>query len=285
MVLPETQDPRPETPDSRRGTLRVAVIQFHRERGKPEDNLRRMNTLLPEITDADIVLMPEAWNGPQPISQAELGDLLAAWGDIAAKQHYTLLTGGLFVQIGDGKVSDVCHVIGPDGALLGQTEKIFPSAPVGERKYMVHGRHLPVYEAGGVRFGVVICVDVFYPELVRSLALRGAEVVFNPANIVHSRLPLWHRLIQVRAAENTIFTVFCTNTGTTYPDDRRVLGHSAASAPYGELCFEAGPAPGVYRIELDMTVPARLRARWPYLSDIRSIADCGSETVRFNENE
>jgi predicted amidohydrolase len=260
--------------------LRIALVQHRRNRFDPPDNQARMNRVLPAIENVDIVLLPENWRGVAPVSGAELDDMLALWCEFAARQNYTLLTGGTFVTDGSG-VRDICHVIGPDGTVLGAADKIFPSEPVGERAYLTGGDRLPVFQAAGVTFGVLICIDMMYPELARSLALRGAAVIFNPANIPIARIGLWHSLIRIRAAENTVFTVFATNTGTTYPDYRNVLGHSAAAAPYGELIFEAGQESGVHIIELDIAAAHSLRTRWPYLKDLEAVDDFSGETVSF----
>jgi predicted amidohydrolase len=264
--------------------LRIALIQFRRNRFDPPDNQRRMDELLPGIGGADVVMMPEAWRGPQAVPMKDVEAMLSRWGEVAAKQQFTLLTGGLFIDTGPAGIIDICHVIGPDGKLLGGTEKIFPSEPVGERKYLAGGSKLPVFEVAGLKFGILICIDLIYPELARSLVLRGADIIFNPANIPLNRMSMWHRLIQTRAAENTVFTVFSTNTGTTYPDYRDVLGHSAAAAPYGELCFEAGQSDGVYHFTLDLNAIPRIRKKWPYLDDVRSIAECTGENVVIKDN-
>lgn len=261
--------------------MRVALVQFRRNRFDPPDNQERMNRILPEISGVDIVLLPENWRGVEPMTRAQLDEKIEHWAEIARQQNYTLLTGGSFFQDGD-KILDVCHVIYPDGR-VGEADKIFPSEPVGERAYLTGGAHVPIFEAAGVKFGVLICIDMMYPELARSLALRGAEVIFNPANIPIARMGLWHRLIQTRAAENTVYTVFATNTGTTYPDYRDVLGHSAAAAPYGELIFEAGQENGVHILELDIAEVHRLRRRWPYLEDVKQTSDMYAEIIEKNE--
>ena len=57
-------------------------------------------------------------------------------------------------------------------------------------------------------------------------------------------------------------------------------GHMT-SGGYGALCFEAGPEPGVYTLELDLALACGLRARWPYLKDIEDVADFNGDSVAF----
>ncbi|MFN4219091.1 MAG: carbon-nitrogen hydrolase family protein, partial [Candidatus Bipolaricaulia bacterium] len=163
------------------------------------------------------------------------------------------------------------HVIGPDGTVRGYAEKIFPSNAVGERALLRPGERLPAFATEKLRFGIAICVDLFYPELVRSLAQREIAILFNPSNIPENRIALWRSLLCVRAAENTIFVTFANNTKSFYPDDRPVSGHSMVVSPRGEVLFEADDAEGVYTVELDLAQIAEARQRWPYLADSLSL--------------
>jgi len=47
-------------------------------------------------------------------------------------------------------------------------------------KFYKQGRDFPVFERGGVKFGVIICSDGGYIEPARILALKGARIVFAP---------------------------------------------------------------------------------------------------------
>jgi len=61
------------------------------------------------------------------------------------------------------------------GHVLGTYSKCFAYQP-----FHVQGREFPVFERGGVKFGVVICADGGYVEPTRILALKGAKIIFSP---------------------------------------------------------------------------------------------------------
>ena len=70
-------------------------------------------------------------------------------------------------------------VLGADGTRLGEQVKtqIDPS----EESHYVPGTGRRVFTTAGVTFGIAICHEAFrYPEIVRSLVLGGAQVVFVP---------------------------------------------------------------------------------------------------------
>ncbi len=61
------------------------------------------------------------------------------------------------------------------GRLLGTYSKTFAYMP-----FHTRGKEFPVFERGGVKFGVIICADGGYVEPARILALRGARIIFAP---------------------------------------------------------------------------------------------------------
>jgi omega-amidase len=263
--------------------MKIALVQPARDRFDREKNIHTVARLLQEIRDVEIVCLPENWAGVVTFSEAELEQMLSLLGSYAQQGHYTLLTGSLIVQRRDHTIA-LGHVIGPDGTVLGHTEKIFPSNAVGERAFLKPGERLPVFATGSARFGVAICVDLFYPELIRSLAHRGISVLFNPSNIPENRIALWRSLLCARAAENTIFAAFANNTKSFYPDDRPVSGHSMVVSPRGDVLLEADDAEGVFVVEIDLAQITEARRRWPYLADSLSLEKIeGERVVRKNE--
>jgi predicted amidohydrolase len=78
------------------------------------------------------------------------------------------------------------------------------------------GNHLPVFDADFGRFGVLICADRRWPETVRTLALKGARVIFNPTYGMHDERNL--AMMQTRSYESEIVIAF------THPDQSLVTG-------------------------------------------------------------
>lgn len=111
-------------------------------------------------------------------------------------------------------------------------------------------RPFPVHEHGGLRVGTMICFDWIYPEAARTLALRGADVIAHPSNLV---LPgLCQRAMSIRALENRVYTVTANRAGEEHRAPRPALRFTGASRicdPRGDVLAD-GPAEG----------PALLRA-------------------------
>ena len=250
--------------------LRIALAQFGRDRLNKPRNVERMLSTLSEIKNVDVVCLPEAWTGGGDLflEEKECESLLSSLCQLAARNNYNLLTGGLFNRRGR-KIFDTCHMINRDGKITGFYDKRFPSAAFNERDFCSSGVSSPVFKVDDAKIGIVICVDALYPELTRILALNGARIVFNPSNIPENRSELWKHVSVTRAVENTVFYIFVNNTNTLYPDERMVKGHSLVVAPDGEIILEAGEEQKVLQRDLDLSQIDKIRKRWRYLNDIR----------------
>jgi predicted amidohydrolase len=105
-------------------------------------------------------------------------------------------------------------------------------------------RPFAVHECGGLRVGTMICFDWMYPEAARTLALRGADVIAHPSNLV---LPGWcQQAMLIRALENRVYTVTANRFGTERRPPRPELqftGTSRIANPRGEVVADA-PALG-----------------------------------------
>ncbi|MFA6451216.1 MAG: carbon-nitrogen hydrolase family protein [bacterium] len=250
--------------------LKIGLIQFHRRRFEQNENLERAFKTLESVEGADIVSFPEVWMGAVVHEEPELDSLLAELAGFAKHKGFMLITGGLFVRRGEA-VMDVCHVIGADGRIVCEQQKIFPSAAIGERAFCSGGGGMSVFECAGMKCGVLICVDMIYPELARKLALSGAQTIFNPANIPEQRNDLWHSLTRARAAENTVFVAYVNNTNTQYRDGRRVMGASLVAGPTGDIIAAAGDEASILYATLNPWRIEDQRSRWPYLDDINRL--------------
>lgn len=109
------------------------------------------------------------------------------------------------------------------------------------------GSSLPLFASDFGPFGVVICADRRWPETTRSLALRGARVVWNPTYGMHEELNL--AMMRTRSFESELVIAF------THPRQSLVTG------PRGEvLRDEREPERGVAVTEVDLAAVDAARA-------------------------
>ncbi len=113
---------------------------------------------------------------------------------------------------------DSSPVIGKDGTLLGITRMIHITEYqcFHEQGYYTPGNISPeVYETEHCKFGVAICYDRHYPEYMRALALKGADIIFIPQAGAVGEWPegLYEAEIQTAAFQNGYFTALCNRVG------------------------------------------------------------------------
>jgi predicted amidohydrolase len=89
------------------------------------------------------------------------------------------------------------------GTLVGHYDKVH--CQTHDKKY-TPGNSLPVFDADFGKFGMMICADRRWPETVRTLALKGARIIFNPTYGMHDERNL--HMMQTRSYESEVFIAF-----------------------------------------------------------------------------
>jgi predicted amidohydrolase len=142
---------------------------------------------------------------------AAVSEMLQRLGAAAAKHRmYVVCSNDTF---DDGGFRNTAFFLGRDGREIGRYHKVQPTVNESDRR---RGTGFPVYETpdlGGV--GMAICYDMVMPETVRSLALNGADVVFNPTlgGAIFGDAELNRAAFRVRAAENFVYLVVSKRGG------------------------------------------------------------------------
>jgi predicted amidohydrolase len=160
----------------------------------------------------------------------------------------------------------VAVVLDADGTRLGVQAKT-QIDPTEEVAY-VPGSGRRTFAAAGVTFGVAICHEAFrYPEVVRALALEGAQIVFVPHYVTTEGGPLperWcdpgnpynEKALLCRALENTIYVAPANVAGADQGSASCIVapdGSLLAQVPYGRV--------GVADADVDLDLADRLLAR------------------------
>ena len=219
--------------------MRLCVIQMDMRLGESSYNFAHAEALLRRAAaeGADTALLPETWNtGFFPADHLpERSDR----GGEAVKALCAPLARELNMNIVAGSVSD--HLF----------------TPMGEHEHYAAGDHLTTFSLDGHKCGLLICYDLRFPELFRTLALQGVELLFLPAQWPAARRDHWETLTAARAIENQLFLAACNSCGTAgetvFGGASRILG------PRGELLAAAGAGEEIVTAALDFSVLAEVR--------------------------
>ena len=262
------------TPENK--SFRLALLQMEAVAGDIEANLRVIRAAAFEAAGggAACLLAPElaltgygAGEAIQTTAKPADGEHVERLQAIAAETGAAIVAG--FAEAADGVVYNSAVAVTPDGKrhlyrkmhLYGDYEKSLfrpgDTAP-------------PVFRIGGLKAGLVICYDVEFPEMVRHLALAGADLVLVPPALPvcdHAAF-IARSIVPVRAFENQVFVAYANHAGRdvafTY------AGLSGIAAPDGsDLARASETGAGVLIADIDPAAFGMIRASNPYLTDRR----------------
>ena len=143
---------------------------------------------------------------------------------------------------------------------------------------MTPGDRAVVAEVDGARIGLSICYDLRFPELYRTLALAGAEVLAIPANFTErTGRDHWEVLIRARAIENGAYVIAPSQIGG--PPGQPAFGRSMIVDPWGTVIAQAPDRVGIVSAELDLDRVRSVRRQIPALANRRPDAASRIEAI------
>ncbi|MHB1392963.1 MAG: carbon-nitrogen family hydrolase [Clostridia bacterium] len=253
--------------------MKVSVIQLDIADGEPGLNRERVRMLIEKAAadKPDAILLPEMWTTAYELTKLEqLCDkegkpTLDMICELSAKHGVNIIAGS-FADMGkDGGIRNTSYVADRKGNIVAKYEKIHLFKLMGEDTSLKAGKKYCVFELDGVKCGLIICYDLRFPELVRTLALEGIKVIFVPAEWPAKRLMHWTTLLKARAIENQIFVVAANRAGKSSSDV--FAGGSAVIDPWGEVHAEADFKEQIISAELELGKVEEIRSQMDILSD------------------
>ena len=249
--------------------LQVASIQNRPLFGDIRQNLHDLMGLLPP--GCDLAVLPELCaTGYQFRNRDEVMDLAESVhpdtepGPIttrlmeAARASGTTIVAGVAEREGD-RAYNSAVLVRPDG-----NREIYRKLHLfmDEKRLFDPGdRPLGVFEACGVQVGMMVCFDWLFPEVARTLTLRGAQILAHPSNLV---LPFAPEAMKTRCLENRVFALTANRVGRECRTDTPLefIGLSQVMSPQGKKLAaldrtEAGAAVAVIEMaETDKMITA-----------------------------
>lgn len=265
-------------------TARVAAIQMV-SNDEVAVNLAAAGRLLAAAVDAGAALavLPEnfAYLGPREADKnaiaeedgkGRIQDFLAE----TARRHGIWLVGGTIPLRAPGE-SDRSYaaslVYDADGRRVARYNKMHlfdVGVPDTEEQYRESASSVPGGEPVTVdtplgKLGLSVCYDLRFPELYRSYAAAGAELLAVPSAFTATTgRAHWEVLVRARAMEN-LCTVIAPNQGGRHPGGRETWGDSLVVDPWGRILDRVASGPGIAIGEVDREALRGTRERFPVL--------------------
>lgn len=193
-------------------------------------------------------------------AQAIPGQITAFCSDLAREQGVYLVPGSIYEEAGNS-IYNTAPVFDPQGELIANYRKMYPWRP---HEKTVSGNRTVTFEIQGVcKVGLCICYDIWFPELLRDLVWKGAEIILVPTLTGTQDRHQELILCQAAAAMNQCYIV---SVNGLKPGGK---GHSVIVDPEGHIVQRADQLPENMIAMLDLE----------RVSQVRQYGTCGVSRV------
>ena len=196
--------------------MKVGFMQFSPLFGRKEENVEGViNTL--RGAKADLLVLPELFStGYLFLNEEELrrsaepipdGPTVSKFLELAKEENTNLVFG--IAERADNKLFNSSVLLTPKGDCF-----VYRKLHLFDREkhlFSPGDKELEVFDIGKARIGMMICFDWIFPEVARVLALKGADVICHPSNLI---LTYCQNAMVTRCIENRVFAITSNRTGT-----------------------------------------------------------------------
>ena len=226
--------------------MKAACVQFKPEFKKKAENIEKVRAAA-ESVDADVVVFPElCFTGYFFQSKEELaeyadefdGETISNFKEIAQKRDKIIVLG--FAEKEGDKFYNSAAILFPDekkNRVYRKTHLFY------KEKFCFEPGNTGYFtikdEERDLNLGVMICYDWRFPEAARTLALKGADLIVCPSNLV---TPIWDKVMPARAVENKVYLAVANRIGRERVGDEELFfnGGSTIYGYNGERLAKAG---------------------------------------------
>lgn len=260
--------------------MKVAVTQFKASTNK-DVNLKKIINYISKAAKnkATLIAFPEFMmfytNSSQTSKQlAELAETIS--GNFvnsiatAAKENKIQVIGSFYEKSKKkDRVFDTAFVIDKSGKIISTYRKIHLYDALGFRESdkMTSGSSIskPVSTSIG-KIGMMICYDLRFPEISRSLAASGSEILVAPSAWVKGDMKEehWITINKTRAIENGCYVIAPDQVGNIY------CGRSIVVDPYGKILLDMKKKQGIGYVNIELKKVKQTRNVLPLLKNRRT---------------
>ncbi|MFW9950784.1 MAG: nitrilase-related carbon-nitrogen hydrolase [Candidatus Thorarchaeota archaeon] len=266
--------------------IKVSCVQFSYKPIKDfVDFEKNVTTLVSQCKDTQYVIFPETFTFELQyiIPNHDLNQIpkftdnyIKLFINLSRKTNQYIIAGSHLTKE-DNKIFNVSHLFCPDGQIFKHRKThLFP---LEKQMGVIPGNTLEVYKTDFGKIGISICYEMEFPEVARTLALKGAEILFCPSYTVgeHGFWRVRH-CCQARAIENQIYVIHSCMVGAAPLGGLEGFGKSSIISP----CEPPWPENGVlveakkneeviisYELDIKLLHKKRKRSAAPTLKDRR----------------
>jgi predicted amidohydrolase len=239
--------------------MRIGFIQNRPVFGRKRENIDEALALI-DKTDADLLVLPELFSSgyffPSPEEVFRLAEVVPEGPTVRhfkslARKKKCAFVFGIAERKGNRCYNSAIYVTPAGETFLYRKLHLFYKEKAWFRRGNLKLRVYPFYE---FKIGMMICFDWIFPEVCRVLALKGANLICHPSNLV---LQYCQDAMRTRSIENRVFTVTANRVGkdTCGTESFKFTGSSQITGTDGRILASAGAArPCAKSVNVDLTL-------------------------------
>ena len=256
----------------------VALGQFEPKVCDKDYNIKKMEEQAARAarSECDLIIFPEMsltgyicrdliYKLSEPINGPSIDKL-----ERAAREHNLHIILGMPEESeARGIIHNASVLLGPAGVVGTYRKMYLPTHSVFEEKrYFRPGYEIQTFNTKIGNIGMLICYDIFFPEIARLLTVDGAQIIVCISASPSGRRDYFETLTKARAIENSVFLAYVNLVGIE--DGLQFWGGSHVLSPEGRLLAKAK-----YDVEDEISVTidyedvARARTFIATLKDLR----------------
>ncbi len=230
---------------------------------------------------ARIIALPEMFNCPynsslfRAYAEEENGQTVGRMSELAKELGIYLIAGTIPEKEGES-IYNTCFAFDPKGRLIGKHRKIhlFDIAIKGgiqfkESEVLGRGDQITVIDTEFCKIGIAICYDMRFPELIRLMTLKGAELIIVPGAFNMTTGPAhWELTMRTRALDNQVYFA-AVSPARDMDAAYHAYGHSGVANPWGAFAGQTDEKESIVFADIDLDYLHEIRRQLPLLAHRR----------------
>lgn len=255
--------------------MRVSLVQKKHILGDKESNIEIMKKVVKQ-NDSDLYIFPELfltgyrlrdrlWGEAEPIPGPSTKKIASL-----AENEQTSIIWGMPEDFGrSGRLKNSAVLVNPEGDISMYRKTYLPNfGPFEEMRYFEPDDEIPVFDTQFGKLGMVICYDIFFPEVTKVMAMKGADFIVCISASPSISKEFFETVIPARAIETTAFTFYSNLLGRE--ENFTFWGGAQVLSPTGKLINKAPIyKEKVLTVDLDLEELNIARKNRPVLNDTR----------------
>ena len=256
--------------------MKIALISIRPKIAQKKENMKKMEKYI-KSNKADMYIFGELSLTGYPLkdeirnlAETKNGPSIKHMKKIAEKNNCYIIFG---MPIKNDKIKGLNHnsavIIHPNGKINIYNKWFLPTfGPFEEKIYYDEGENLEIINTKHGKIGLIICYDLFFPELCKAYTLKGADMIICISASPSVTRKYFETLLPARAIENTVFIAYVNLVKTQ--EDLTFWGGSQIYDPLGNQIKKAPYyKENITICDIDLNKIKQARANRPVIRDIR----------------